>query len=281
MLLATRDEPFDSEAYLFEIKWDGYRCLAVKERGVVRLVSRRSHDLSANFPEVATALAGLAGDFVLDGELTVLRDGRDDFAAVMRRARLQIPASIKKAALACPATYIAFDILQWQGQDVAKRPLTQRKEILLAAVQPSERVVVNPWVDGQGKALFAVAVARGYEGIVAKKKDSPYVPGARVSTWLKIKHWREKIVSIVGCKLGRDFALMVADDEGASTLVRAGLGPVEREAFLSVAASMFVRREGEMCYLPPLLKCVVKYKETTAQGRLRHPIFVRFCLPPV
>lgn len=280
MLLTTQEEPFDSDDYIFEIKWDGLRCLAQKTGAQVRLWSRRGYDLTSRFPEIAAALVTISGDCILDGELTVVRQERDDFLTVVRRARLQVPGRIAAAARTSPAVYIVFDILCCDGRDVTAEPLWVRKNLLAARVTSTERVAVNPWVLGQGRALFAVAVARGYEGIVAKKKDSPYVSGVRSPNWLKIKHWREMVVHIIGYKTGRKFALLVAPAGGSATVVQAGLGAAEKRAFLPVAASLVTHMAGDVCYMEPVLQCVVKYKEFTPQGRLRHVRFVRFCLAP-
>ena len=278
MLLATHEEPFDSENYIFEIKWDGFRCLAQKTAGQVRLWSRRGRDLTGRFPEIAAALTALPGDCLLDGELTVLRQEGDDFLTVARRARLQAAGRIAAAARTSPAVYIVFDILSCDGRDVTAEPLWARKNLLAARVAPAARVALNPWVPGRGCALFAVATARGYEGIVAKKTDSPYIPGVRSTNWLKIKRWREMAVPIIGYKTGRDFALVVAPADGAATIVRAGLSAVEESAFLPVATPLTTHMVGGIRYIEPVLQCVVKYKEFTAQGRLRHVRFVRFCL---
>lgn len=280
MLLATREEPFDSDDYIFEIKWDGFRCLAQKTAAQVWLWSRRGRNLAENFPEIAAAVAALPQDCILDGELTVLHEEHDDFLAVARRARLQRSDHIATATRTHPAVYIVFDILCWDGCSVTDQPLWQRKNLLTATIKSTPQLVVNPWVSGHGRALFAKVVAKGYEGIVAKKKDSAYMPGVRSANWLKIKHWRELVVSLVGYKTGRFFALLVQPPGGMVTLVRAGLGEKEERAFVPVASTLLTHTAGDICYIEPVLQCVVQYKELTAQGRLRHVRFVRFCLAP-
>jgi len=132
MLAETAEKPFTDPAWLFELKYDGFRVLAEREGGAIRLVYRRGIDAVATYPDVARALTVLPfGDLVLDGEVVVLDDeGRPSFQRLQRRAQQRRTTDIQRAALEMPATYYAFDLLGFEGFDVRTLPLRERKRLL-------------------------------------------------------------------------------------------------------------------------------------------------------
>jgi ATP-dependent DNA ligase len=188
MLARQAEEPFDCDDYLFEVKWDGIRCLAFIEAGRVRLQSRRLLDITAQFPELA-ALACLPAGTVLDGELVALRNGRPSFTLIQQRAQLQQPHRIGFLSRTMPVTYVIFDLLYWRGQPILDEPLVIRRERLqqlMAQLNPAG-ILVPEAVVGHGRAMFAQVAALGWEGIVAKWRNSPYLAGQRSRFWLKVK----------------------------------------------------------------------------------------------
>lgn len=186
-MLATRaKKPFDRPGWLFELKYDGFRVLAIRRGGETRLLSRRGNDLLPAFPEIAACLAELP-DIVLDGELVVLDEaGRPQFEWVSRRARTRRPFSVSEAAGREPAVLFAFDILALRGKDVRKLPLMRRKEFVQDALRGSQRVRPVQYVGEQGERLYEAACGLKLEGIVAKRADAPYKAG-RSKDWLKIR----------------------------------------------------------------------------------------------
>lgn len=184
-MLLGEARPFSDPDWLFEIKHDGYRVLAEWDGASVYLQSRNGADATAWFPEVATTLAGLGGGrHVVDGEMCVLDDiGRSDFNRLHARARMRgwRPG-------ADPVVFCVFDVLVQAGQSVMGLPLTERKRRLakLFADKPPSTLVVSDF-EGEGRLLYDQAVQLKLEGIVAKRKDSLYVPGQRTADWLKIK----------------------------------------------------------------------------------------------
>jgi ATP-dependent DNA ligase len=276
MLFKTGEQIFDDPNFLYEIKWDGFRCLAKKDGRNVSLLSRNGWKMEANFPEVTDALRAVDHDFIVDGELVVFQDGREAFQTLQWRGRLRKEGKIREAAFQYPATLIVFDILQKNGQNLTGLPLTERKCHLTETISSSTRILVNQWIEGKGTVLFEETKRMGHEGIVAKRKDSLYFSGKRVNVWLKIKHWCEETVDVVGYKLRPEFSLLVTKQGKGISAVRQGMKPEEREAFLNVAKELVLEQDKDVVSIQPLLKCVVQFKEWTNEGRLRHPLFVRF-----
>src|SRR5690606_31657022 len=189
MLARRVEEPFDSPGFLFEIKWDGYRCLAFVG-DVVFLQSRGGLDMSPWFPELAAALRALGEvPALLDGEVVAWRDGRPDFAALQRRARLRRPEAIRAAAARDPVSLIAFDLPVAGGRDLTRLPCEERRGQLHRIVAPAAtagRVTCSEAVIARGRSLYEAARRVGLEGIVAKRRASRYRPGERSRDWLKI-----------------------------------------------------------------------------------------------
>jgi bifunctional non-homologous end joining protein LigD len=178
MLAMSADAPFDDPEWIFELKLDGFRALALVDQEKARLISRRGDDLSADYPALIDALAGMRLTAVLDGEIVVL-----DQDGVPRFEFLQSYKKARKGHL----VYYVFDILFYNDRDLRDQPLSERKEILHFLLGASETVRYTDHVDGIGVEFFNLVQKRGLEGIVAKKKMGPYLNGKRVDHWLKIK----------------------------------------------------------------------------------------------
>jgi bifunctional non-homologous end joining protein LigD len=177
MSLGQQSAPFDDVDWVFEIKHDGFRALALIERGHCWFVSRKKrkfyglHDLTA-----ALALEVNAEMAVLDGELAVPdHTGRTVFSAIIKRRH--------------QARYFAFDLLWLNGEDLRALPLLDRKE-KLKGILPSHslRIVYVDHTKGAGKTLYQLACQLDLEGIVAKRADSPYEDNAQQPHWIKIKN---------------------------------------------------------------------------------------------
>lgn len=174
MPLERRSEPFDHPDWIFELKYDGYPCVAYLDAGAVRLVSRRGREFT-QYVSLATALAReiRARDAVIDGELAVLDEAGKPVFAAMRSRR--------------PPVLIAFDLLQLDGEDLRALPLVERKARLRKILpKKSAAVLYLQHVDGRGRLLYALACEQDLEGIVAKKADAPY--DVKRAQWVKIKN---------------------------------------------------------------------------------------------
>ncbi len=199
MLAETREQPFSKAGWLFELKLDGYRVRAAREDGEAKLISRKGHDMTAAFPEIARAVAALPYEgLILDGELVVLDDaGRPSFNRLQNRARLSRVPEIKRAAVETPATFYVFDLLAFEGYDVRPLPLVKRKAILAKLLPRAGALRYSDDFETKGEDLYEHVVQLGLEGIVAKKTDSPY-RGGRSANWLKIRADRTDDFVVVG-----------------------------------------------------------------------------------
>jgi bifunctional non-homologous end joining protein LigD len=180
--------PFTAEGWLFELKHDGFRGFLHKAQGKVQLLSRWGRSLGDAFPEIVEAVATMAHDVVLDGEIVVSDErGRSDFDELRRRSLLQRSRLIAEAALRRPATLVVFDVLRAGADDLRPHPLWRRKAWLQRNFIPSRRLQLIDAAPTHGEALFAAISAQDFEGIVAKRLDAPYRAG-RQPTWRKIKN---------------------------------------------------------------------------------------------
>jgi bifunctional non-homologous end joining protein LigD len=295
MLAEAREEPFSRPGWVYEIKYDGYRILAERWKGEAQLVTRNGNDATGAFPEVARALKALPCDHVvLDGEVVVLDDeGRPSFDRMQRRGRLTRGPEIRRLAIELPATYFAFDLLAFEGLDLRGLPLVERKAMLKEILPAAGALKYSDHVEEQGEAFYAGAVGLRLEGIVAKKADSPYRSG-RSADWQKIRAEKTGDFVVVGFTRARGsrggFGALQVADVVAGKLVYAGrvgsgfttdqLEPIR--AMLEQTTRVGAPCEGpapadrETTWVNPRVVCEVRFKEWTAQGLLRQPVFLRF-----
>jgi bifunctional non-homologous end joining protein LigD len=188
MLATSVDKPFDGPDWLFEIKWDGYRAVAFIEDGKFRLVSRNQNELTQRYPELKDLPRSVkAKTAILDGEVVALdEEGRASFSLMQQRTGFRPHGRSRAANADVPVLYYAFDLLYLDGYDLRKLPLVDRKKQLASILITGDHLRFSDHYEKQGKALFAMARAKGLEGILAKKRDSIYVE-RRSSEWLKIK----------------------------------------------------------------------------------------------
>jgi bifunctional non-homologous end joining protein LigD len=174
--------PIHHEGWVYEEKVDGWRMVAYKVGDEVRLISRQDKDLTARFPDLAAALAGLpVNAFILDGEVAVY-----DQAHISRFEWLRVRP---KEALATPPLYMVFDVLKLDGKDWRGEPLWRRRQVLEELIAPERRILPVRRLSSNGLKAWAQAIHRGYEGLVAKDPQSPYLGGATLK-WLKVKQPR-------------------------------------------------------------------------------------------
>jgi bifunctional non-homologous end joining protein LigD len=171
--------------WLFELKYDGFRCLALKDGRQVRLLSRRGREMAQSFPEVVAAILALRGTVAIDGERVVMHNGLPDFERLARRALTRLPIAVARAQQRDTAVFCAFDLL-WRAKDQRRRPLLERKAGLQELLHEAPPGIVYIDHVHAGAETYAFAVAKGLEGIVAKRAGSPYV-GRRSHDWRKIK----------------------------------------------------------------------------------------------
>lgn len=174
MLCTLAREVPDNSGYLFEVKWDGYRIISYVNDGAVRLDSRGGQNYTSKYPLIVEALQNLGHELILDGEVVVFnKQGVPEFDAVQTYNGKRTPI-----------VYSVFDILWLDGHNLMDLPLYERKNLLKALIANNDILRFSESYD-DGEALYNTMLEKGWEGVVAKKKDSPYVPGERGNNWIK------------------------------------------------------------------------------------------------
>jgi len=294
MLLQRRDTlPTDIGRWAYELKLDGYRAIATKTNGAVRLWSRNGHSFNARYPAIVRGLAKLPEDTVVDGEVVALdAEGRPSFNALQN---VDSSASL---------VYYVFDVIVLRGRDLTKETLDARRALLEAKVLPSLAEPVR--YTGELKAslsdLLASVQAYGLEGLVAKRRDSRYEAGRRSGAWLKMRVNRGQEFAIGGYTRGpRTFdALVFGYYEGDKLMyvarTRNGFTPVMRAQLLRKFKGLEIDRcpfvnlpeehsgrwgqgltkakMAECQWLEPVLVGQFEFLEWTADNHLRHSKFV-------
>ena len=199
MLAQAVTAPFDSADHLFEIKWDGMRCIACVGRPGLRLTDRRNVEVRDHFPELS-GLRVRPGGTVLDVDIGVLHGGKTSFANLQLRVHLLDPKRIELLSRRLPATFMPFDLLYRKGQNVIAEPLQVRRERLRDVVGRlgDPHVLVPNFIVAQGRQYFAAVESHDLEGVMAKRLSSPYLPGQRSPHWLKIKVAQTTEFDIIG-----------------------------------------------------------------------------------
>lgn len=188
MLATLHPRPFSDPDWLFELKYDGFRCLIVKDGEDVKLWSRNGNLFNGSFPEIVMAISKVPGDFVWDAELTVDDDtGRSSFERLRQRAVTKTPKNVRAAAKSDPARLYVFDALAIDGEDIRGLPLTERKARLRDNFDDTRTLIYASGIEGAGDFVFGEVVKLDLEGMVAKRLDSQYQRG-RSRDWLKVKH---------------------------------------------------------------------------------------------
>ena len=200
MLATLVGGPFDDPDWLFEVKWDGFRAEAVVDGGGVRLWTRGEKDAAewyfGPFLEPPTWIA--AKQAVVDGEVIALDErGEPDFALLQARIKGR-----GVAAEPTPFVYEVFDLLHLDGRSLLEEPLEERRRLLAGVLRPDPRVRLSEHVEAGGISFFEAARARGLEGIMAKDRRSPYVPGKRTDRWQKVKIRPEQELVVGGWAKG-------------------------------------------------------------------------------
>ncbi|WP_346780587.1 DNA ligase [Janibacter sp. DB-40] len=240
MLATLTDAVPQGAEWVHEVKWDGMRVIVEAKGGALTVTSRTGRDVTVAYPELAP-LAQLYDDMVLDGELVALVDGRPSFAGLTERMHVTNARRAATLAGSRPVTLMAFDLLRLLGQDLTAQPWSARRTLLEQLDIDGSRWQVPPTHD-DGQGLLAATAEQGLEGIVSKRRSSPYAAGRRSPDWRKRPHrdsesvvvggWRREIGgTLLGAVLvgvpgpdGWDFVGRV----GAGLAGRAGAAMLER-----------------------------------------------------
>jgi bifunctional non-homologous end joining protein LigD len=272
---------FTAGQWAFEGKYDGYRMLVEVDHGRLRLQTRSGRDVTSEYPQLQPIAEALADHhIILDGEVVGLDShGVPNFGEMQNRAR------------ANRIEFWAFDILHLDGRSLLRVKYRDRRRVL-ETVSSGTVLTVPPLIDGDGPAALAYTRKRQWEGVVAKKWDSVYLPGRRSASWIKDKNWNTQEAVIGGWRKGEGgrssgigaLLLGIPDEGGLRFIGRVGTGFTENDlaALKSILAPLHTgespfrpalpRQEAkDVTYVRPELVGEVRYGEMTSDGRLRHP----------
>lgn len=287
MLATPWPTPFSDDGWLFEPKWDGIRGVVTWDGESAEIHTRRGTEVSSRYPEL-TRLGGLP-PCVLDGEIVALGDaGVPSFERLQQRMnRLGGRGAVH------PVSFIAFDLLQVDGDPLTAEPLEARIERLASFALPAPYGRIEP-TEGEGLSLWAVVAERDLEGMVAKRLGSQYRPGIRSPDWRKIHNLHTARVLVGGFTAGeggraRTFGalLLGLPAEGALRWVGAVGSGFSDEALSVIRTALDEMRSERSPFHPdpeipaatwvePNLVAAVGYRNWTVAGRLRHPVFKGF-----
>ncbi|WP_039795198.1 ATP-dependent DNA ligase [Nocardia araoensis] len=281
-MLATHGEVAElgADEWCFETKWDGFRLIAEIDDGALTLRSRAGNVVTDRYPRIAALRRELSGhQVVLDGEAVVFDDH-----GVANLGLLQADAA--------RAVFVAFDVLYLDGTSLLRKRYSDRRRVLEALAANAPSLVVPPRLDGAGADALRYSQEQGLEGVVAKRKDSVYLPGKRGHAWVKQRNWRTQQVLIGGWRrsAAREFKSLligIPHDGGLYYVGRVGTGfsePDMRELAarlrkLERKTSPFdneltAEERKEAVWVTPKLSGTVRFMNWTEMGRLWHPAWL-------
>lgn len=282
MLARQRPEPFDDDAWIFEIKWDGYRAIAETGPNATRLYSRNGLSFEHAYPDIMQALQDIRRPLVLDGEIVALdAHGVPGF---------QLLQNVPDKPVT-PVVYYVFDLLEIDGDTLDHLPLIERKRRLRQVLKDGPYLRYSDHVARDGKAFFALLGKRGMEGMIAKRAASPYRRGTRSADWVKVKHHAGQEVVIGGYTAPRNSrkhfgALLLGVYKGGRLHYVGHTGTGFSEATLrTLAAAMRplrratspfaerIRPNSPPVWVEPRLVGNVRFAEWTSDGHMRQPVF--------
>jgi bifunctional non-homologous end joining protein LigD len=294
MLLLPSETLPEGQGWSYELKLDGYRALAIKTEGKVHLRSRNDNDFNAKYPGITQALSAMPDETVIDGEVVALDEtGRPSFNGLQNYG-----------SATAPIYFYAFDVLIFGGKNVMGQNLAGRRELLSNAVLPNLRDPIReaPRFDVSVSDLITAVRAQGLEGIVAKRLDSVYEPGARSGAWRKMRINRGQEFVIAGyTKGGRSFYAVVFGYYDGDRLIyvartRNGFTPSSRDRLMERFSQLEIpdcpfanlpeARAGrwgqgltadkmrDCMWLKPVLIGQFEFVEWTPDNHLRHSRFI-------
>jgi bifunctional non-homologous end joining protein LigD len=294
MLATPGALPSSDDGWAYEIKWDGVRAITFVDGGRIRMQSRNDKELLPSFPEFRDLGAFMGTrQCIFDGEIVVLgEDGKPDFGRLQHRLHLANPNAAKNQSASSPASYVIFDVLHLDGHPLFSLSYDERREQLegLHLSGPSF-TTADSFRDAKGSDILRATKEASLEGVIAKRRNSPYVQGARSDAWIKVKNVRMQEVVIGGWTEGGGsregsmgaLLLGIPSTGGLRYVGKVGTGfsAEDRrtllELFRGAAAkkSPFVPlsdvKEPAAHFVRPLYVGEVRFSEWTKAGHLRHP----------
>lgn len=279
MLLKQVYEPFDSDDYLYEIKFDGIRCLVFANKTSVTLVSRNGVDISYLFPELSKIKKLVRKNVIFDGEIVSLESGVPSFSKLSHRLHLKSNSSILKESVDNPVCYVVFDII-YESKNLVDMTLIERKRVLNKYEE--NEVFVKSIVFDKGISLFNEVKTRGLEGIVAKLKKGKYHVNERTDDFIKIKNVIEGIFYICGYVEKEEnyvFSILLCEKINSKFNYVGKVNVSKKDKVYDLihkeksVSCPFEDRVNDAVYVKPKYKCNIEYLERTNGNNLRHAVF--------
>jgi bifunctional non-homologous end joining protein LigD len=291
-MLATAGLIFNSNAWIYEPKWDGIRCLACYN-GQLRLYTRNGNDISQRFPEMAILPNYLpTPPWMIDGELIVLNtNGKPSFDLVRQRNMVTNPAHSAQLATMHPAILATFDLLHLGERSLLAEPLHLRRQLLQQSLQKSNVAFTSPGLVGGGCNYYNAMVQTGLEGVVIKKLDSLYEPGQRSKRWIKVRATRQADCVIGGFtpKGANCFGSLLVGQYGPGNRLlyvgSVGSGFTSAQQHALCAHFALIRTDSpsltqvpaniaqQALWVQPRLVSLVEFLLWSPAGVFRHPVF--------
>ena len=297
LALSVPAPPPDHANWALEMKWDGVRALAFIEQGKVRLMSRTERDITVAYPELAgLGHASAHKQLLLDGEVVVFGDdGWPDFESLQPRMHVTSASQARLLAGQTPVTYLAFDLLQLDGRSLLDLAYSDRRSLLDGLGLSGPYWQTPPSFPGEDvQAVLTVSREHGMEGVVAKRLDSAYTPGARTDHWRKVKNHRYQEAVVAGYKPGQgnrtgqvgSLIVGVHDESGLIYAGHVGTG-ISDETLRMLGAKLAPLRRASSpfdgpvppehartaVWVEPRLVIQVAFERWTRAGRMRAPVY--------
>lgn len=281
MLIAHQAEAFDSPDWIYELKMDGFRCLAYMGRDSVDFRNKRNMQMLCKFPELRDVYRNVSEECILDGEVVVLVDGVPDFYRLQKRTLLTDRFKIELESKRFPASFVVFDCIYKSGQEFVWEPLMERRQVLSQLVRENAKIAVSRYVETQGRALYSAADEKKLEGVVAKRKESIYLMGRRTKDWVKFKRMADEEFIAAGYikKGAHTFSLVLAKYQEDRLVYQGHVTSGVKAADISELSAvkkppfqMLPAGNGDAVWVKPDRVCVVEYMPNT-QNALRQPVF--------
>lgn len=288
MLATLTDEYFSKKTWIYEQKFDGERCLAIKKKGKVYLFSRNNKSMNEGYPELVAALEKQSADnFIIDGEIIAkAKSGVSDFQLLQGRLHVTKIKLIEEKAHHIPISYCIFDIIYAGGYDLRNLPLLARKKILKKLLSFNKTLVYAKHKVGNGIEFFKKACKLHWEGLIAKLADSKYV-GKRSKNWLKFKCIMKQELVIAGYtepQHSREYfgALLVGYYKDKKLMYAGKVGTGYTQEILKVLGTRLKKLEIKKCpftnydestkgvhWVKPQLVAEFQFANWTKDGKLR------------
>jgi len=280
MLLGEVDEPFDSDDYIYELKFDGIRALVFASPEDVKIYSRRKIDITHLYPELGSIKELVNKKTIFDGEIVAMENGVPSFSKLQKRVHLKDKRRIKKLASSDPVVFMCFDVL-YVGSSLIDEPIEVRKK-KLERFDENDVFIKTQYIEKNGIDFFKKIKKMNLEGIVAKKKGSTYKIDERSNDWVKIKNFQNEDF-IIGGFIEREenyvISLLIGEvkEENLFYVGKVSLG--KKTALYKKVKNLKKKKKSPFCdfeenninYVEPSLKCKVSYMEKTENGHLRQP----------